>query len=121
MCSANSERVDPQLASEIRDLMFVFEDLVQLDDRSLRRSSVKPAHARSPSRLKDCPIAVKDKLEKNLSQRAAEDIAELADLLGPVRRSEVEAAQQELVRSARKLEQEGKIVLMRADSGEFVV
>jgi flagellar motor switch protein FliG len=115
------ERTDPQLASEIRDLMFVFEDLVQLDDRSLQEI-LREAGARTVAlSLKDCPIAVKDKLEKNLSQRAAEDIAELADSLGPVRRSEVEAAQQELVRSARKLEQEGKIVLMRADSGEFVV
>jgi flagellar motor switch protein FliG len=115
------ERVDPQLAADIRDLMFVFEDLVQLDDRALQEI-LREAGARTVAlALKDCPIAVKDRLEKNLSQRAAEDIAELADSLGPVRRSEVEAAQQELVRAARKLEQEGKIVLMRADSGEFVV
>jgi flagellar motor switch protein FliG len=115
------ERIDPQLASDIRDLMFVFEDLVQLDDRALQEI-LREAGARTVAlALKDCPIAVKDRLEKNLSQRAAEDIAELADSLGPVRRSEVEAAQQELVRAARKLEQEGKIVLMRADSGEFVV
>jgi flagellar motor switch protein FliG len=115
------ERIDPQLASDIRDLMFVFEDLVQLDDRALQEI-LREAGARTVAlALKDCPIAVKDRLEKNLSQRAAEDIAELADSLGPVRRSEVEAAPQELVRAARKLEQEGQIVLMRADSGEFVV
>lgn len=115
------ERNDPALAVAVRDLMFVFEDIVHLDDRGLQEV-LRAADTRTIAlALKDTAPAVREKIEHNLSQRAAEDAAEFASTLGLVRRSDVEAAQQEIVRGARRLEEEGRIVLMRGgDTADFV-
>jgi flagellar motor switch protein FliG len=111
------ERTDPGLANAVRDLMFVFEDLIGIDDRGLQEV-LRQADTRSIAlALKDAAPAVREKIEANLSQRAAEDVAEYGSTLGMVRRSEVEAAQQEIVRGARKLEEEGRIVLVRGGGG----
>ena len=111
------EKTDPGLASAVRDLMFVFEDLVGVDDRGLQEV-LRQADTKSIAlALKDAAPAVREKIEGNLSQRAAEDVAEYASSLGMVRRSDVEAAQQEIVRGARKLEEEGRIVLVRGGGG----
>ena len=115
------ERVNPALAAEVRELMFVFEDLVSMDDRSMQEI-LRAADARTIAlALRDAPQAMKEKIEKNLSQRAAEAIDELAEGIGQVRRSEVEQAQQEVVRVARRLEEAGQIVLVRGETGgDFV-
>ncbi|MCU1397444.1 MAG: flagellar motor switch protein FliG [Acidimicrobiales bacterium] len=111
------DRSDPALASAVRDLMFVFEDIAGLDDRSLQEV-LRIADTRTIAlALKDAALPVREKIEGNLSKRAAEDVAEYGSTLGMVRRSDVEAAQQEVVRGARKLEEEGKIVLMRSGGG----
>jgi flagellar motor switch protein FliG len=111
------ERSDPALAMAVRDLMFVFEDITGLDDRGLQEV-LRAADTRTIAlALKDAQAAVREKIEKNLSQRAGEDVAEYASSTGMVRRSDVEAAQQELVRGARKLEEEGRIVLVRGGGG----
>lgn len=111
------ERINPALAAEVRDLMFVFEDLVHMDDRSMQEI-LRAAEARTIAlALRDAPGGMKEKIEKNLSQRAAEAIAELADGIGQVRRTEVEQAQQEVVRVARRLEEAGQIVLVRGEAG----
>ncbi len=111
------ERTDPVLAMAVRDLMFVFEDITHLDDRGLQEV-LRIADTKTIAlALKDAPLPVREKIEKNLSQRAAEDVAEYASSSGMVRRSDVEAAQQEVVRGARKLEEEGRIVLMRGGGG----
>jgi flagellar motor switch protein FliG len=97
--------------------MFVFEDLVHMDDRSMQEI-LRAADARTIAlALRDAPGGMKEKIEKNLSQRAAEAIGELADGLGQVRRTEVEQAQQEVVRVARRLEEAGQIVLVRGEAG----
>jgi flagellar motor switch protein FliG len=115
------ERSDPALALAVRDLMFVFEDIASLDDRGLQEVLRQVDTKTIALALKDCPLPVREKIEANLSQRAAEDVAEYASTLGMVRRSDVEAAQQEVVRAARKMEEEGKIVLVRGDGGgDFV-
>lgn len=114
------EKRSPQLASEIRDLMFVFEDLIHLDDRGLQEVLREAGSKAVALALKDSPAAVRAKIEKNLSQRAADDIKEITSGLGPVRRSDVEAAQSELVRHAKRLEEEGRIVIMRGDSGDVI-
>ena len=120
------EQADPGLANAVRDLMFVFEDITQLDDRGLQEV-LRIADAKMIAlALKDANGSVRDKIERNLSQRAAEDVREYASTLGMVRRSDVAAAQREIVNGARKLEQEGRIVLMRGggggegDGGEFI-
>ncbi len=115
------ERTDPALAVAVRDLMFVFEDIAHLDDRGLQEV-LRLADTRTIAlALKDTVPAVREKIERNLSQRAAQDVAEFAAALGLVRRSDVEAAQQEIVRGARRLEEEGRIILMRGgDTGDFV-
>jgi flagellar motor switch protein FliG len=101
--------------------MFVFEDIASLDDRGLQEVLRQVDTKTIALALKDCPLPVREKIEANLSQRAAEDVAEYASTLGMVRRSDVEAAQQEVVRAARKMEEEGKIVLVRGDGGgDFV-
>jgi flagellar motor switch protein FliG len=111
------ERSDPALATAVRDLMFVFEDITHLDDRGLQEV-LRLADTRTIAlALKDAAGPVKEKIEHNLSQRAAEDVVEYASTLGMVRRTDVEAAQQEIVRGARKLEEEGRIVLMRGGGG----
>jgi flagellar motor switch protein FliG len=116
------ERSDPVLATAVRDLMFVFEDITHLDDRGLQEV-LRLADTRTIAlALKDAAPPVREKIERNLSQRAAEDVTEYSTTLGMVRRSDVEAAQQEIVRGARKLEEEGRIVLMRGGGGggEFI-
>lgn len=111
------ERTDPALAAAVRDLMFVFEDITGLDDRSLQEV-LRLADTRTIAlSLKDAALPVREKIERNLSKRAAEDVTEYAATLGMVRRTDVEAAQQEVVRGARKLEEDGKIVLVRSGGG----
>jgi flagellar motor switch protein FliG len=114
------EATDPELAEEVRSLMFVFEDIVTLDDRSvqelLRQVDMRQlAHA-----LKGVRADVKEVVERNLSQRARETLAEEIDVLGPVRVADVEQAQTEIVRHIRRLEEEGTIVINRGNDGEFV-
>ena len=111
------DRSDPALAMAVRDLMFVFEDIAGLDDRSLQEV-LRIADTRTIAlALKDAALPVREKIERNLSKRAAEDVTEYSATLGMVRRTDVEAAQQDVVKGARKLEEEGKIVLMRSGGG----
>jgi len=117
---ADLEQIDPTLAAEVRDLMFVFDDLVHMDDRSMQEI-LRVVDSRTVAlSLKDSNGKVREKIEKNLSQRAAEDITEITGGLGPVRRTDLQAAQQEMVRIARRLEEEGKVTLVRGDTGDFV-
>jgi flagellar motor switch protein FliG len=117
---AELEAIDPSLAAEVRDLMFVFEDLAAMDDRAMQEI-LRVVDSRTVAvSLKDASAEMKEKIEKNLSQRAAEDITEIATSLGPVRRSDVDAARLEMVKAARKLEEEGKVMLVRGDNGDFV-
>jgi flagellar motor switch protein FliG len=97
--------------------MFVFEDIAHLEDRGLQEV-LRAADTRTIAlALKDAAPAEQEKIERNLSQRAAEDVMEYASTLGMVRRADVEAAQREIVRGARKLEEEGRIVLVRGGGG----
>jgi flagellar motor switch protein FliG len=118
---AELERVNPKLAAQVRDLMFVFDDLAALDDRSMQDILRAVDTKTIAVALRDAAAPIKEKIEKNLSQRAAEDITEITESLGPLRRTDVEAAQTDMVRAARKLEEEGTIVLARGgDAGDFI-
>lgn len=117
----NLEREDPALTEEIKKKLFVFEDLVLLDDRSLQQA------LREIDLTKDLPVAlkvasddVKAKIFKNLSQRAGENLRDDMEYLGPVRLREVEEAQQKVVSVIRRLEEEGEILIARGEGDEII-
>ncbi len=113
------EEVDAELAERVRALMFLFEDIVQLDDRSLQELLRSVEIQRLALALKGSSQEVHDTVERNLSERASTLLREESDLLGPVRVREVEEAQAEIVRLVHDLEREGVIVLGRGEE-EFV-
>ncbi len=107
--------VDPELADRVRSQMFVFEDVLSLDDRTLQRVLRQIAPKDLAVALKGIPDGERDLVLRNLSERAAEDLVEEIDTLGPVRLSTVEAAQAAVVRVVRELEASGEITLSRSN------
>lgn len=105
------ENTDPQFCEEIRHLMFVFGDLAKLDDRSLQMIIKEVTNDTITLALRTASEEMKAKIFKNISSRAAEMIKEELEVMGPVKLSDVEKAQQEIVTIARRLEEEGKLVL----------
>lgn len=115
------EQDDEELADEVRQMMFVFEDIGQLDDRSVQLILRQVDGKDLSVALKGVPVHVREKITKNMSQRAAQNLLEEIELLGPVRLSTVEEAQGAVVRVIRTLEESGQLVLMRSGGGdEFV-
>ena len=112
--------VDPQLAETVRSLMFVFEDLVSLDDRTLQRLIQEIDTKQLAIALKGVKGELKDAILRNMSQRASEALVEELDLLGAIRRSDVETAQAGIVGILRRLEDSGAIVINRAGEGDLV-
>jgi len=99
------------LADEIRRLMFIFEDLLQVDDRGLM-ALLKEINSESLKvALKTASEELKEKIFKNISERAAQLLKEDLEVMGPARLKDVEAAQQAIIQTAKKLESEGKVVL----------
>ncbi|MFO7494426.1 MAG: flagellar motor switch protein FliG [Desulfobacterales bacterium] len=107
--SIEDERND--LANEIREMMFVFEDLAKVDDRGIREILKKVESQQLVLAMKTASEEMKAKILNNLSSRAAEMLKEDLEVMGPVRLAEVEQAQQQIVRAAKELEAEGSIVL----------
>jgi flagellar motor switch protein FliG len=114
------EATDPELAEEVRALMFVFEDIVTLDDRSVQEVLRQVEPVRLALALKAVADEVRDTIMRNLSDRAREALVEEIDLLGPTRVRDVEAAQSEVVRTIRQMEEAGQIVIQRGEDGEMV-
>ena len=113
---------DPELVEEIKRRMFVFEDIVYLDDRSLQRILREVDYSRDlPLALKGASEDVKAKIFKNISKRAGEMLKENLEYLGPVRLREVEESQQKIVNIIRRLEEEGEIVIARGGGDEILV
>jgi len=110
---------DEELSSRIQDLMFVFNDLGTLDDRSIQTLLREVTSDNLVLALKGADETVKDKLFKNLSRRAAEMLQDDLDAKGPVRLSEVEEAQKEVLGIAKRLADEGQIQLA-GGGDEFV-
>ena len=115
------EEKDKTLADSIRELMFVFDDLVDLDDRSIQMVLKEVNTEELSLALKTAADGLKAKIFKNMSQRAAEILKEEISTKGPVKVTDVEKAQLKVVGIARKLEQEGKIVIARSGAEEVVV
>ncbi|MSZ77046.1 MAG: flagellar motor switch protein FliG, partial [Actinobacteria bacterium] len=99
------ESLDPALADEVKSRMFMFEDVVTLDDRSIQQVLRQVDMAQLALALKGVKDAVRDKITANLSARAAEGLVEEIELLGPVRLTQVEEAQQAVIRTIRQLEE----------------
>ncbi|UYK82971.1 flagellar motor switch protein FliG [Xanthomonas sacchari] len=104
-------KIDADLGSRIQDLMFVFDNLVELDDRGLQTMLREVSGDRLGLALRGADIKVRDKITKNMSQRAAEILLEDMEARGPVRLSDVEAAQKEILAIVRRLADEGVISL----------
>ncbi len=115
------EEKDPILAEEIRKLMFVFEDIVKIDDRGIQTLLKEIPNDKLLLALKTAPAEIKEKIFKNISQRAANLLKDDLSNMGPARLSDVEAAQVEIVNVARRLEGEGKILIARGSSEDSLV
>lgn len=116
----NLEEIDPDMAEDIRKMMFTFEDLCALDGRSIQMILREVNNDSLTVALKSATDEIKEKIFANMSKRAADMIKDDLEIMGPVRLSEVETMQQTIVRIAMKLEEEGKIVLGRGSGDEFV-
>ena len=110
-----------ELAEEIRQSMFVFEDLGQLDDRSIRTLLKEVSNDELILALKTASEILADKIFGNVSQRAAQMMREDMEVMGPVRLRDVEQAQQNILKTARRLEEEGKIVLAGKGGDDVLV
>ena len=102
---------DSGLADQIRQKMFVFEDLLQVDDRSFREILQNIDNKTLVRALKTASEELKEKIFSNLSERAADMLKEDMEVVGAVRLKEVEDSQQNIIRIAKRLEADGKIVL----------
>jgi len=107
-----------ELAEEIRRFMFVFEDLLSVDDRGIMAILKEVTTEDLKLALRTASDELMEKIFKNMSSRAVEMLKEDMEIMGPVRVKEVEAAQQSIIKSAKRLEQEGKIQLMTGSISE---
>lgn len=105
------EEIFPELAEEIRNLMFTFEDVAKIDDRSIQTILKEVPRDQLVLALKTASEDLKDLLFRNISQRAAEMLKDDLDTLGPTPLKDVEKAQQGIVDVVRRLEAEGKITV----------
>ena len=112
---------DTELAEEIRNRMFVFEDINTLDNRSIQRCLRDVENNQLALALKGTTEEVKKLILSNVSKRMAEMINEDIEYMGPVRLKDVEEAQQKIVNTIRKLEDAGEIVISRGGGDEIIV
>lgn len=112
---------DPELADRIRNLMFTFEDCAKLDNRSLQTLLKEVSRDDLLVALKTASPALAEKIFKNVSSRAAEILREDLSAMGPVRLSEVEAAQSSIVTTLRELEADGRVTIAGRGTGDVLV
>jgi flagellar motor switch protein FliG len=114
------EARDEELAEEVRSRMFVFGDIVLLEDRAMQLVLRSVETNELSVALKGVSPEVSNMVLRNLSERARENLVEEIDMLGPVRLSQVEDARANIVQSIRRLEESGQIVLRRDGEDEYV-
>ena len=112
---------DPELAEEIRRKMFVFEDIVKLDDRSVQLVLREVDTKDLALALKGATDEVKEKIFNNMSKRARALLQEEIEFMGPVRVRDVEEAQQKIIAVIRRLEEAGEIVIARGGGEEMII
>ncbi|HQQ36332.1 MAG TPA: FliG C-terminal domain-containing protein, partial [Rugosibacter sp.] len=111
---------DPELAQKILDEMFIFENLLEIDDRGIQLLLREVQSDALIIALKGASPDLRDKIFKNMSQRAAEMLKEDLESKGPVRLSEVESQQKEILKIAHRLAEEGQIQLGGSGGDDFV-
>ncbi len=111
----------PELAEEIRRRMFVFEDILKLDDRSIQLVLREVDTRDLALALKGASDEVKEKIFKNMSKRAAQLLKDELEFMGPVRVKDVEEAQQKIINIIRRLEESGEIVIARGGGEELIL
>ncbi len=111
----------PELAEEIRRRMFVFEDILKLDDRSIQLVLREVDTRDLALALKGASEEVKEKIFKNMSKRAAQLLKDELEFMGPVRVKDVEEAQQKIINVIRRLEEAGEIVIARGGGEELIL
>jgi flagellar motor switch protein FliG len=114
------ESRSPELAEQVRSKMFMFEDITLLDDRAVQQVLRQVETNDLATALKGVREDVRDKVMRNMSERAAENLADEIEMLGPVRLRTVEEAQAKVVQAIRALEASGQITIRRGDDDEFV-
>jgi len=115
------EEKDPQLAEEIKKLMFVFEDIVFIDDRGMQALLKEVPNDKLTLAMKTAPDEIKEKIFKNISKRASDLLKDDLAAMGPVKLSDVEGAQQEIINIAKRLETQGKLMISRGGGAEALV
>ncbi len=117
---AEIEEEAPSIAEEIRNLMFVFEDVAGLDDKSVREMLKEISNEDLTMALRGSKEDMRALFFRNMSERAGNMIKEDLEIMGPTRLADVEAAQQNIVKVVRKLEGEGRIAISRGGGDVFV-
>jgi flagellar motor switch protein FliG len=112
---------DPELAEEIKKRMFVFEDIVNLDNRSIQRIIRDIENADLQLALKVASEEVRDAIFRNMSKRMADTFREEMEFMGPVRLRDVEEAQTRIVATVRRLEEAGEIIIARGGGDDIIV
>ncbi len=115
------EKEDEELADEIRQRMFIFEDVITLDDASIQRVMREVESKDLSLALKGSSEEVKNRVMKNISRRAGEMLEEEMEYMGPVRLRDVEEAQQKIVGVIRRLDETGEIIISRGGEDAIVV
>lgn len=113
------ETSDPELAKEVRALLFVFEDLTLLDDRQMQRLLREVDMSVLPLALKGAPSWLRDHVLDNLSSRAKDNLLDEMEIIGSVRMADVEEAREKILEEVRKLESSGELVINRG-GGDYV-
>ena len=109
---------NPSLAEEVRELMFVFEDIINLDDRAIQRILREVDTKDLALSLKGTKADLKEKIFRNMSDRAQEMLQDEIEYLGPVRAREVQEVQTKIIGIIRNLEVFGEIVISRGENNE---
>ncbi len=117
---ATIEEANPDLAEQIRELMFTFEDLVMVDSNGMQAILKEIPQQELVLALKTASDAVKEHIFGNMSERASDMVRDDLESLGPVRVADVDIAQQKVVKTARKLEEEGKVIVSGGGGGDIV-
>ncbi len=117
---ASIEESNPDLAEQIRELMFTFEDMALIDAKQMQLVMKDVDQADMVLALKTASDAVKELIFSSMSSRAAEMVREDLENLGPAKLSDVEAAQQKIIKVVKKLEEAGTIIIAGAGGGDLV-
>ena len=115
------EEEDPALAEEIRRKMFIFDDIILLDDKAIQLVLKEVDQNELGKALRAVDNEVQEKVFRNMSKRAAAMLKEDMEFMGPMRRSDVEDSQQKIVAIIRRLEEAGEIIIARGNEDEMIV